>query len=317
MRNPKVILKKYIEMYQSRRDFSKVSAVKFFCHNQSYSQFPEALFSTGTGLYLCGQSAVTQLLAGEFFGITKGNDKQIYIYQKLKYSGRVLQLKLNGIKIPEVKIFRQNLPRNIHQIDFIDGDLWLTDPSNNCIRIFDDKGKPKKHIYPLGRLKNGKQSPNYGHLNSVFSTGDKVYVVAHNYTQYSNKKSSLLILDKRSLDVVETVSDIGVCAHNTIIYGDLFLHCDSMPGQLINNREIVFTAQHFTRGLAMNHEFILLGGSMYGSKGERIGKNAFLYLLDLDFNLRCHWEFEGIGPMFDIRFIDTDYGVSNQISRNL
>jgi hypothetical protein len=272
--------------------------------------FQGVLITTGTGLYFCTKNSVTQLMKGEFFGLTR-HGKSFYVFQKMKYNGRIVQFLYQNAQLSNHKIFCKNLPRNIHQIDFIENHLYAADPSHNRLLVIDTKGKVVRQAYPLGKLKNGKKSDNYGHINSVYSDGKYIFVVAHNYTQYTNRKSELLILDKKKLKLIDTVPEIGICSHNYIKNKNQTFSCDSIPGLLRSNGKAAFSFNRFTRGLALNDEFVLVGGSMYGSRGQRIGKDAFLFLLDRKNRLLSEWCLEKIGPVYEIRLVGKDYGLSN------
>ena len=228
----------------------------------------------------------------------------------MQYSGRILKCVIEGSQVNEWSVFKDGLSRNIHQIDAVNGNIMVTDPSGNRILALDEHGNIVREVYPFGPLSSGKASPNYGHFNSVFCQDEHLYVVAHNYTQYSGKRSEILILDKETFEVKKVMKDIGGCAHNVIAREGYFLVCDSMDGLLKDQGNTVGKMGTFTRGLAMNDEYILVGGSMYGRRAERIGKDCFMYLLTHDFRPVVEITLEEIGPMFEVRFLGKDYGLS-------
>ena len=302
-------LRIYFDRFKADRSLFAVSCPTFRVDGTFQSDSLGCLFCTGTGVYILREAKCTQLLSGNFFGCTR-HDGYYYFFQKLQYSGRILKCSIHEDAINEWSVFKDNLSRNIHQIDVINEHVVVTDPSNNRLLVLDTGGVTVREVYPLGKLSNGKSSSNYAHFNSVFCQGNSVYVVAHNYTQYSGRASELLVLDKDSFKLREVFSNIGRCAHNVIARDGYTLVCDSLEGILTNQGKEVARMNTFTRGLAMNDDYVIVGGSMYGKRAERIGKDCFAYFLTRDFTKVLEITFENIGPMFEVRFLGKDYGLS-------
>ena len=51
----------------------------------------------------------------------------------------------------------------------------------------------------------------------------------------------------------------------------------------------------------MSGEYIVMGGSMYGKRAERIGKDCYVYLIDHTFRLKSTLRIKEIGPCFEVR----------------
>lgn len=301
--------KRYYERKLADRRLLKTSPVEFTIKGMPLSDIPGLLLCTGTGLYLICDGQIRQLLTGWFFGLSRKGTKY-YVYQNLDISGRILTFLFENGKITNLHLCVNETPRTIHQIDFFDNHVFATDPANNKVDIYTIDGKLANALYPFGKLENGKMSPNYAHINSVFAHKDQIYVVAHNYTQHSGRKSDLLVLDRSTYNILAIQRNIGSCAHNTIIYNNHFLICDSLDGSLLNHGEKVFQAGQFTRGLAMNDNLIVLGGSMYGKMAERLGKDCFLFFLSHQYELLSTLTLKNIGPCFEVRLVEKDYGLS-------
>lgn len=269
-----------------------------------------ALIATGTGLYQMSHQNVAQLLHGCFFGITRYQDNWL-VFQKTGEWGRILKFNLTGDRLQNLEVLIDDLAGTIHQMDVIDQRLFVIDPRSNRILIFDLRGRLQDEMYPVGKLSEGKTSPNYAHLNSVYAHGDNIFVVAHNYTQKSGRPSELLIFDRRCLQLVERIENIGACAHNTIVLNGARLSCDSLSGRLRYGERVLLETGYFTRGLAMNDHHLLMGGSMYGERAQRIGKDGFIYVLKRSFEKLCVVKLNGCGPIFDLRFMGLDYGLSH------
>ena len=267
--------------------------------NIELGNVPNFLMATGTGLYAKRGSQFEQILTGWFFGVT-ASDSGYYLYQNLEHSGRILHINLNRTK-PHVDVFLDKTPRNIHQISYFDSKLFVADTSNNQICVYDNQGLLETAIRPRGILSSGRSSSNYAHLNSIYPYEDKIYVVAHNYTQHSKRLSELIILDRKSYKELETIAGIGSCAHNTIIHKAHRYTCDSLPGKITRSDGLETELGNFTRGLVISPSKLLCGGSIYGRRAERIGKDCYVYVLDHELNLEGSIRFEGIGPCFDLQ----------------
>ncbi len=270
------------------------------------------IVTTGTGVYLFRDGKLIKLLNGEFFGITK-HKEVFYVYQKMKYSGRVLSFVLNKHKAESINVFINEFPRNAHQIDFIGDNLFITDTQNNRIAVYNEDGIEIKEIFPFGKLKNGRKSENYGHFNSVYYDGSYIVVLAHNYSQHTKKMSELVFLNKETYDVEKYLKNIGMSSHNILKLDSEFLTCDSYNGALKLGEKVVFKTDKFTRGIAYNNKNFLIGGSMYGKRAERLGKDGFIYVLDNRFKLLDTIVLEGRGPVFDIRYVEFDAGMSGNM----
>lgn len=274
------------------------------------------LMATGKGLYLITKEGdVKTLLSGYFFGIAK-NGSTFYVFQGFENSGRILSFQIEETVLKNLKIFIKRISKNIHQIVFFDQKLFITDPANNCILLFNKKGNLDQCLYPLGKLISGKQSKNYAHFNSIFPYKNRIYVLAHNYSQHSNRKSSLLLLNRRTFQLEEIIESIGSCAHNIIIQEQRQYVCDSWDGVVRDHGKEVARFDMFTRGLAMNDEHIIVGGSIYAaSYKERYGKDCFIYILDKTLLLKDTIRFQQLGPCNDIRFIENDYGYGQGLKK--
>jgi hypothetical protein len=269
------------------------------------------LIATKQSLLQLKGKRLYQVLRGNFYGLTKTN-KTIYAFQRLRPNGRILELQLNeDYWITASKIFMSNLSPGCHQLDIYRGTLYVCDSYNNRIIQMNliDKNNMKYH-YPMGALENGRESKNYGHINSIYLQENGATIICHNTTQKTSRPSQILILDK-DFSLSKVIDTPAGSAHNVIPYGDLFLYCDSMNGNLNLDDKIVFKASCFTRGLSMNHNYILLGGSEYAKRDMRNYGRGYLFILDRkDFNLRHCVELPSM--VQEIRRLDSvDFGLSD------
>lgn len=278
-----------------------------FFLNKSY-EVSSFLFSTATGLYLFDKNKIFQLLNGRFFGITRYKTNIFFVYQQFSSFGVIRKIWLSNSKVIKIETFKSELSKNIHQICFFDSNLFICDTSNNRLLKINENGKIVKNIYPAGKLMMGKKSDNYCHFNSIFPNKDSIYLIAHNYSQYSSKNSQVFILNRNSYELKEVVNLDAKCAHNYILNNDDVFICDSENGNILINLNEKLTLGYFLRGFACDESNFIVGGSMYGKRSERIGKNCFIFTYDKKFNFKNKLKLKNIGPIFDIRFLKNDLG---------
>ena len=273
------------------------------------------LIATKQGLLQLRGNRLYIVLRGNFYGIAKTNDT-IYIFQRLRPHGRILKLQLNkDFWFKSAEIFMQNLSPGCHQLDIYRNILYVCDSYNNRIIQVDLNAKYNmKYYYPIGKLENGRESKNYGHINSIYLCNSSVIIVCHNTTQKTNRPSQILILD-RNFSVRKVIDTPAGSAHNVIPYGGSFLYCDSINGNLNLDDKIVFKASCFTRGLSMSHDYILLGGGEYAEINMRNYGKGYLFILDRkDFSLIHRFGLPSMAQ--EIRRLDgVDFGLSDNSTK--
>ena len=198
-----------------------------------------------------------------------------------------------------------------HQMDFIDDHLYVTDTYSNRLLTFEehcDQLVPSIEAFPPGKLDNGRASPNYAHMNSVWrSPCGHLYVFYHNETSKTGRKGSIVRLSQ-GLQEAEVYPADANNGHNILVHDGHFVFCDSMNGRLMLGGRCVFKASLFTRGLAKTPRLWLVGGSQYGDRGMRNELGGAIYVLSSDFCLRGMVEIPGM--VQEIRATNSDYGLS-------
>lgn len=146
------------------------------------------------------------------------------------------------------------------------------------------------------------------HVNSVYLTGDRLWVVAHRY----NKGSQLLTFRYPELELIHTES-LGkrTGLHNIwITMEGQRISCDSEHGTIIDldaGRPLWHSgAPIYTRGLAASADYVLVGESQKIKRSERGSSLSAIWLID-----RKTWkavDYFCLGPygaVHEVRLIDT------------
>ncbi len=155
----------------------------------------------------------------------------------LTTTGRIVSFcpSLSGLSETRVELLA--IDPEIHQIDWVDDRLLVTDTRNNRILEYERQGKAlrlAREAMPLGKLADGSNSENYAHINSVFGCEGKLVLVCHNQTFKTGRPSELIELD-RDLKLVSREKMEARCAHNFIASGADSFVCDSMGKRLLKN----------------------------------------------------------------------------------
>ena len=277
--------------------------------------FPDSVFLIGctNGLFLYCKGNLYRLAKGKFYGITVHQGRW-YAYRKVdRYIGQILSFCFKEDDIADLRLERSFLPRTIHQIDVIENELYVIDTLNSVLKYsFAPKGLQKvKKIQVNGSLKDGKNSPNYCHVNSIFHDGHNMYLMYHNTTSKTGKLSQIALFDTefKERDILEVN---GHDAHNISKWGDSLIYCDSGHRSLVWGDRVV-EVDKMTRGLAISCDLVLLGGSAFAQRKDRqqtTGKIYFLSTRSLELNGTM--EIPASGQIQEIRFVDRpDYGLSS------
>lgn len=239
---------------------------------------PDIRFLVGTsaaGLLLFDGPEVVQLFdryarrhddgIGGYYGITRRGDRW-YVYHRVAATGRVISFRLEGRRAVDARTELSGLSRSVHQIDFIDDDLWVVDTYDNRVLVVPAAAlgrgwrRAARVLYPNGVLASGVSSENYSHFNSVYGWGGTVCLVAHNETTKTQRRSELFLLD-RDGQVIGRQDLGGSCCHNVARLDGEWVTCCSWEGTVTLGGREVLSLGSFTRGLALGPDFHVIGAS--------------------------------------------------------
>lgn len=268
-----------------------------------------SLIATKNGLYSLSSSKLEKLLNGEFYGITFYGDK-VFVFEKFGKIGRILEFS-NKLYNERISVLINNLSPGCHQIDVLGDSLMVTDTYNNRLLQFNLTGDLIDSFEPIGKLENGRKSKNYGHINSVYGNGENVYLLCHNESRKTGRKSEVLELSLKGV-LLDRKQVKAESAHNCPLYKGKFLICDSLNNRVIHGEEEVFSCDLFTRGISIQGSRILIGGSEYASREQRSNARGTVYILNEDFKQQDTIEVPGM--VQEIRAVDSlDLAMSPQV----
>jgi hypothetical protein len=196
----------------------------------------------------------------------------------------------------------------VHQIHACDGELYVADTKNGrLIRYLVDRDclKWERSFYANGWLRK-----NEVHVNSVYCDNNEIYLVYHNKTRHTGRKSQIAVLN-RAMQLTKIIDTQAGSAHNIAIWKSTPIYCDSDAGSLVWD-EPVLHFDCFTRGLAISDHFVLVGGSEFAEREDRAAKTGYVFVIDLnEKTLISRITIPAIGSILELRLIEpTDYGMS-------
>lgn len=276
------------------------------------------LIAAKSGLYFYRDRQLEKWLPGRFYGISEKNGRW-YVYKfEANTFGRLLSFQIVDDKICDLREELRAIPAEIHQIDWFGDHLLLTDTQNNRITSYPKKlngfGRPR-HYYPAGRLRAGRKSENYCHINSIYCDDHNIFLLYHNDTKYSGRTSQIAILDHGFL-VQDRIDIDADCAHNVVPYLDSFIYCNSMRGIVcISGKHI--TTGFYPRGLALTNDLAIVGLSKFGERSARNRSESNLNIICLSTGkILDSITIPNIGNLYEIRLVDPiDLGMSYRRSR--
>lgn len=273
------------------------------------------IIGTSTGILILHNNQISRLLVGSTYGITRSNDLWYTCQQTGRYK-RIISFKLenvdSGFGCSDINANIIGLSPGVHQIDYFDDILYITDTYNNRIIIIKKK---KKYFYPNGKLKNGRSSHNYNHFNSIFINDNKLYLIAHNESSKTKRMSEIYIYDLCNNDSIKLSSIITTKlkdAHNIVLFKGQLMYCNSADGSIMIGENIFFkNKDYLTRGLSLTEKYVVVGGSGFARRESRFSTDSIIWFLDHSGKELARVELKSIGQVYEIRCLNKDYGLSS------
>lgn len=229
----------------------------------------DCLAATRQGLFAVATDRLVPVLHGLFFG-TAQYDNCIYVFEACdapgsrSQMGRILRFRIEDGHLVEPTILATGLDNQCHQIAVIDGLLHVVDTANQRVLRHRLDGTALDTLDPL------PDEPGYRHINSIAAIGDHIALLLHNGAGGEVRPSELAIFDSqwRQLDrrpiAGHGCHDIWTDARGTV------WHCGSMAGELVSEHgQRIALSNAMTRGVAQLGNQLLVGTSLFGSRGER------------------------------------------------
>jgi hypothetical protein len=238
-----------------------------------------------------------------YYGITR-NEGQFYVgvryrsnqspVPKIEERGKILVFDRELNYVTEIA---PKFPmRDIHQILFHRGRLWVACSYDNMIAIFD--GKDWEEWYPLGYPEGEPRDTN--HFNSLTAFDNEICLVAHNLGAiYPGRKSELLFFNVADRSHSRTVV-LGNQAHNAWLHNTELMTCSSGDGLVVGTFGTKVTTGGFPRGVAYVNDEIHIGLSEFSSRVDRDASKGQLLVFDQHWRRKRSLQFVDEGMVTDM-----------------
>lgn len=175
--------------------------------------------------------------------------------------------------------------RDLHAIEWIGDQLWITCSRDNMIAITDGSTWSKWYPQP----EDHDDRPDIHHYNTVSKIGDLLYLVAHNHGP-----SDLLAFDEDRALLQST--RMGRCAHDVWLEDGVFYTFSSAEGLILGTDGSSRRLGSFPRGYARLHDGTrVVGITEHAVRSERDNTSSTLQFFDEDWRKTNEIVLEGEG----------------------
>lgn len=184
--------------------------------------------------------------------------------------------------------------RDIHQILWAGGRLFVTAPYDDLVGIYEDGAwRQWTPLPPRPR----KERPSGGrHYNSLFVSGGEIYLLAHNFGP-----SEVFVFDAATL-ALQRSFPFGCYAHNLWREGPDLMTCSSGDGRILSAAGPVVHTGNFPRGIIVAPEDRYAGIAAFQERREERGSHDSLIAhYDPKWRLVRALSLRGMGMIHDIR----------------
>ena len=274
--------------------------------------------STRHGLFAVAEHGCRLIAPGLFYGISI-LDGWVYAFEagdrprNPTARGRIVRFRQGNGRIGATEVVATGLDNGCHQIDFIGDELHVVDTYQQRIVVLDGQGVVKAEHEPFPFSGRGGCEPEYVHLNSILRHGGRTMLLLHNGGLKENRRSELAVLDDAWQPIERRTLDGYGCHSLAALEDGTILTCGSLDGELIGSDGLkVRLGDLMTRGLSIDQERVVVGGSTLSTRDTRDYGAGLIYFLDRAYRLRA--TVATPAPVMEIRRLD---GCDRSLSRHL
>jgi len=243
-----------------------------------------------------GETAVAHRGQGLYYGIAYSND-EIFVAargrpvspkeERATEAGSILvfdyALNLKRTLRPTFAL------RDMHQIVYYDGCLWVTCAYDDRVAIYDGDAWRGWHPAPVS------SEPDTFHFNSIIFADDHLFLLAHN-----NGASDIWKFAYPELRLIEKMS-LGNLSHNIWKEDGVFFTCSSGEGRILSSAGLDVPTGGFPRGIVVCPGAIVVGVSESVERDERDFTSSALHVFDSNWNFQKEIKLPTEGLVLEIR----------------
>lgn len=191
--------------------------------------------------------------------------------------------------------------RDLHQIAWHGGKLWLTCSHDNMIAMYD--GRRWERWYPFGQ----RAGADSDHFNSLLFEAGRVWLLAHR-----RGPSALLAFSLRTRTLLEQVA-LGECGHNIWREDGQLLSCSSAQGRLLGASGFMLDSGGFPRGVAFDAGTRCVGVSELTERKARDFTSGAVRVYERDWRPRHRIELAGEGLVLDLARVPARFAAGRHL----
>ena len=252
-----------------------------------------------------GAASVLHRGAGLYYGVARmGGSYAVAARRRLVSSPgpradeRGCILTFDGHFVPGRTIEAPFPLRDVHQIAWFDGRLWVTCSFDDFVAVFDGNAWERWSPDAPGPRDTTRLPPeapaDRHHYNSFLVAADEVALLAH-----SHGPSDIHVFDRHSLALRRSLA-LGAQAHNIWRDGDAYMTCSSIEGKLVGSDGWGLVTGGFPRGVALGAAHRAVGISARSERGQRDFASAAIALYDAAWRPLHYVHLEGEGMVLDL-----------------
>lgn len=266
------------------------------------------LVATRHGLFATDGKKLRLIAYGLFYGVTFDGDDIIAFEacdrpRHTTARGRIVRFRRVGTRIVGTQVLARGLDNGCHQIEVIHDRLCVVDTYNQRVLRYALTGGEPEILYPVPRAPANDWAGGYVHLNSLIAQGDDILLLLHNGADKTGRPSEIARLD-RDWQRTGTIALEGLGCHSFALLEDgTVLSCGSFAGDLIaTDGRHVPVCDLMTRGLSVDADAIVVGGSAFADRGSRDDALGAVFFLDRAYRLLSRVDMPA--PVMEVRRID-------------
>lgn len=264
------------------------------------------LIGTISGLLLWSDGVVSELLPGRVYGISKLKNRW-YCFRSFEEKNEILELNIVSDKLVSYRTIIMS-SFGVHQIDFYNERLIVSDTRNNRILIYPNLLEIPITVVP-NKIQNAQLTETHLHLNSVYCVNGALYAIAHNLSTKYNRPSELYEISLNNYEIIKHSIIDGRDCHNVYVDNNKLMFLDSFNGRVVYDGKQVFKKEDcFLRGLSVTEDYYVVGSTLRASREQRNVSS----ILILDKSFKCIFEHKLDVAIFEIRCLDQpDFSLSD------
>lgn len=267
--------------------------------------------------YIYKKDLITKVIHegyGLYYGITYSESLIYVAARKRMLSSSEKSMHENGV----ILVFDKRLTlqkeltclefplRDIHQIEYHLGKLYITCSFDNMVAIYDIKNDSWLQWFPNKNIKY----KDVNHFNSFLIEGTSIYLLAHNFGD-----SIVYRFNINNLEDIQEEFLLGRYSHNIWKENNKIFLLSSGEESMRSTEGCIKVLDGFLRGLSISEHYYFVGSSEKVERKERDMTDGRIFILNKEFDKLDTLVLKNEGMVLDIKILNILDHSTNKIFR--